>query len=173
MRSFAAFYFILRPVGAFICNLGSLTNVMISNNDPYFLTSVVLALALLLIAICRPYKKTYMNVIDILLLVYVCLFFHLISSCPGFQIHSHFVYTFFVMFSLPLVGFMLFFAHRGLRKVLKMKPFLTLLKKCKFCLQCVVQRSRVNNRFMERPLVPSASYHGNYGAIINTSDMYI
>ena len=48
MRSFAAFYFISRPAIAFIGGIGSLSGVMISNNDPYFLGGVVLALAAIL-----------------------------------------------------------------------------------------------------------------------------
>ena len=111
MRSFAAVYFLLSPVLAFGSGIGSLDLVMISNNDPYFLRSVILAIAAMLIALCRPYKKTYMNVMDILLLVHAILIFHLISAYPGFQEHSHFVYCFFVMSSLPFVGFLLSFAY--------------------------------------------------------------
>ena len=170
MRSFAAFYFFLRPAMVLIEALGNLGDVSISNNDPYFLGSVVPVLFVILLVACRPYKKTYMNVVDTLLLLHMCLFSHLISSCPGFGKHSHFVYTFFVMFSFPFVGLVLFFVYRGLRKLQKMKPFSTLSLKCEFWYQRVVQRLRVNTRFMERPLVHSASYHGNYRAIINTSD---
>ena len=153
---------------AFIGAIGNLNDVMISNNDPYFLQSVVFALAALVIAVCRPYKKTYMNVVDILLLVHSILCFHLISSYQGFQIHSHFVYTFFVMISLPFAGFVSFFVYRCLRKVYKTKAFSAFSKRCKFCYRYfVMPRLCVNSQFMEQPLVQSASYSGSYGSIRN------
>ena len=123
MRSFAAFYFIFSPVLGFSGGIGSLNQLMISNNDPYFLRSIVLAIAAMLIALCRPYKKTYMNVVDILLLVHYILICHLISAYPGFQIQSHFVYCFFIMSSIPFVGFLLSFVYVVFRKALKSKPF--------------------------------------------------
>ena len=168
MRSFGALYFLLSPVLAFGSSIGSLDQVMISNNDPYFLRSVILAIAAMLIALCRPYKKTYMNVVDILLLVHAILIFHLISAYPGFQEHSHFVYCFFVMSSLPLVGFLLSFAYRVLAR--KSKLFSTLSKTCTSWYRYVIQCMPMSTQVTEQPLIDSANY--NYGSIINASQTF-
>ena len=171
MRSFAALYFLLSPVLAFGSGIGSLGEVMVSNNDPYFLRSIVLAIATMLIALCRPYKKTYMNVVDILLLVHATLIFHLISAYPGFQIHSHFVYCFFVMGSLPFVGFLLSFAYRVFRKAGKLKPFPVLSRICTSWYRYVIQCMHMSTQITEQPLIASANIN-NYGSNINASQTF-
>ena len=129
MRSFAGLYFIVRPM-PFIA--GSIVSVfMISNNDPYLPRSVIFIAISLLIALCRPYKKMYMNVLDSLLLAHLGILCHLISSYPGFQYTDNFVYTSLTMTSLPLVCFMLFFIQRAFRKILKSKGFECVFGKCK------------------------------------------
>ena len=106
MRSFAALYFIIRPM-MFATN-SILSVLSISNNDPYLGRSAVFMVTSLVIAICRPYKKMYMNILDALLLAHFALLCHLISSYPGFQYQAPFVITFEVMLVLPFCGFVLF-----------------------------------------------------------------
>jgi hypothetical protein len=125
MRSFAGLYFIVRPL-PFIA--GAIASIfMISNNDPYFPRSIVFIATSLMIALCRPYNKMYMNVLDSLLLAHLAILCHLISSYPGFQSDS-FVYTMLAMIALPFVCFMLFFIHKAFRKIMKSDMF---LRKCK------------------------------------------
>ena len=106
MRSFAALYFIIRPM-IFAAN-SILSVIYVSNNDPYLGRSAVFVITALVIALCRPYKKMYMNVLDALLLAHFGLLCHLISSYPGFQYQAPFVITFEVMLTLPFLGFVLF-----------------------------------------------------------------
>jgi uncharacterized membrane protein YfcA len=105
MRSFAALYFIVRPL-MFVAN-SILSVAYISNNDPYLGRSAVFVVTALVIAICRPYKRMYMNVLDVLLLAHFGLICHLVSSYPGFQYQAPFVITFDVMLVLPFLGFVL------------------------------------------------------------------
>ena len=65
----------------------------ISSNDPYLLWDVIFIATSLVIVLCRPYKKMYMNVLDSLLLAHLGIVCHLISSYPGFQYMDDFVYT--------------------------------------------------------------------------------
>ena len=133
---------------------------------PYFLRSIVIAITTMLIALCRPYKKTYMNVVDIFLLVHVILTLHLISAYPGFQEHSHFVYCFFVMVSLPFVGFLLSFAYRVFRKAQKTKPFSVLSRICTSWYRYVIQCMHLSTQVTEQPLIASANFN-NYGSTVN------
>ena len=103
MRSFAGLYFILRPL-VFIA--GSVASILlISNNDPYFPRSIMFIATALIIALCRPYKKMYMNVLDSLLLAHLAIVCHLISSYPGFQYTDKFVYTAIAMIALQFLVF--------------------------------------------------------------------
>lgn len=115
MRSFAALYFIIRPM-MFATN-SILSVFSISNNDPYLGRSAVFIVTSLVIAICRPYKEMYMNVLDTLLLAHFGLLCHLISSYPGFQYQVPFVITFEVMLALPFLGFVLFVSLKIFQKV--------------------------------------------------------
>ena len=164
MRSFAAFYFIFSPVLGSASGIGSLNQLMISNNDPYFLRSIVLAIAAMLIALCRPYKKTYMNVVDILLLVHYILICHLISAYTGFQIQSHFVYCFLIMISIPFIGFLLSFAYIVFRKAQKS----TLSRMCTTWYHLVIQCMHMNTQIVQQPLFDSANFN-NYGSIIDAA----
>ena len=94
----------------------SLVNV--SNMNPYFPRNIILISASLLIALCRPYKETYMNVLDTLLLAHFGLFCHLVSSYQGFQIqyHASCVYSFEIMLVLPFVGILLGLGLRCIHK---------------------------------------------------------
>ena len=114
MRSFAALYFIVRPL-IFVAN-SILSVAYISNNDPYLGRSVVFVLTALVIAICRPYKRMYMNVLDALLLAHFGLICHLISSYPGFQYQAPFVITFDVMLLLPFLVFIVFVSLKIFQK---------------------------------------------------------
>ena len=114
MRSFAGLYFVLRPTMFVTSSI--LSQVYISQMDPYFSRSLILIAASLLIALCRPYRKTYMTVLDALLLAHFAVFCHLISSYQGFYesiSQASFVFIFEAMLVLPLVAFILFFVWRG------------------------------------------------------------
>ena len=148
MRSFAAFYFILRPM--IFCISKVIILLKISGNDPYLPWNVIFAIAALLIALCRPYKKTYMNILDTVLLIHFGLSCHIISSYPGFKVHSHFVFTFLAMASLPFIGFLLFVFTIGFRKA-RINKLCTM----PFCKPTVT----------EQLLVESANCNSDYGSV--------
>lgn len=171
MRGFAALYFVLRPIIFVAGSVVSLINV--SNMDPYLPRNIIFIVASLLVALCRPYKKTYMNVLDTLLLAHFGLFCHLISSYHGFEIryHSSFVYTFEIVLAAPLVVFLVILAFSCLRKARNSPTF---SQKCKyFCwtMMCDHRRNsekRNDSSSSEQPLIESTHIENNnhsYGAI--------
>lgn len=123
----------------------------------------------LVIALCRPYNKMYMNVLDSLLLAYLGILCHMISSYPGFQITDNFVYTFLVTISLPFACFMLFFIQRGLWKILKSSGFKQFAGRVKTFFRSM-ENTRFTNEnaihpasFIEQPLIDSTC--ASYGTI--------
>ena len=89
MRSFAGLYFVARVL-LFLSNVLAgawpWTSYNIIRLDPYFMRNIVLAIILvLLITLCRPYKKAYMNKIDTLLLIHNGLVCHLVPAEYGFM----------------------------------------------------------------------------------------
>ena len=168
MRSFAGLYFILRPLILIAGVVVSIPVLMISNQDPYFPRSVVFIATSLVIALCRPYKKLYMNVLDSLLLAHLAILCHLISSYPGFQRTNYFVYVSFAMFTLPFICFVLFFIYRAFKKIVKNSGFERFLRKCKvfFLMKIRVTHSSSSTHtdaVIEQPLIDSTC--ANYGTI--------
>ena len=165
MRSFAGLYFIVRPLLFIAGSVASIPVLMISNNDPYFPRSIVFIATSLMIALCRPYKKMYMNVLDSLLLAHLAILCHLISSYPGFQYTDKFVYTAIAMIALPFACFMLFFVHKGFRKT-KGSRF---LRKCKTFLLMKIQvtqhLSSSTHIDSEQPLIDATRSCSSYGTV--------
>ena len=117
MRSFAGLYFVVRLMLFLSNGIGIL--LMVSDNDPFFTRNVILSATLLLVGLCRPYKKTHMIVFDVLLLAHMGLFCHLASSSESFTMQNRFVLCAGLMLCLPFVGFVVVFIVRGLRKIIK------------------------------------------------------
>lgn len=167
MRSFAGLYFIVRPLPFITGPIASI--LMISNNDPYLPRSIVFVATSLVIALCWPYNKMYMNVLDSLLLAHFGLMCHLISSYSGFQYTDNFVYTFLAVVALPFVCFMLFFIQRAFRKILKSSGFERLSGRIKtFFRNMKITRLTNENsmytaHFIEQPLIDSTC--ASYGTI--------
>ena len=130
MRSFAALYFLLRLL---IFTAGPVVTLFkVSNNDPYFPRNAIFVTALLLIAICRPYKKQYMNAMDMLLLALLALVCHLISSYQGFYYHTSFIYMCGIGLTLPFACFVLFLVIKSLKNIRRARAISSLLiQKCK------------------------------------------
>ena len=127
MRSFAAMYFFTRVFVVFTNVIAGL--LMLSNDDIWFPSDIVLSVTAVLVATFRPYKKNYMNVMDTLLFVYLGLMSHLLSAHHGF--HIHFVQTFETMILLPIVCFSLLVAWKAIQRVPKIHAFCTLCHCCR------------------------------------------
>ena len=156
MRSFASLYFILRVTIYFTKGVGAL--LMISNNDPYFIRSIVFTATLVLISLCRPYKETYMNVLDILLLAHLGLLCHLVSSYQGFEIQARFELTVAAMLLLPFAGFILLVSVRVLQSIIKMRCFQAILKKSKQLCRCAFSSTEQVLSALIEPTVTGISY---------------
>ena len=76
MRSFSALYFALRGA-VFMVNTLNINTLYF---EAWFARGLVYSVAALLVALCRPYKKTSMNVLDTLLLSYLATFYYMLSS---------------------------------------------------------------------------------------------
>jgi hypothetical protein len=126
MRSFAGLYFVARVL-LFLSNVLARA-LQISENDPYFMRNIVLAITVLLIVVCRPYKEAYMNKIDTILLIHIGLFCHLVSTEDGFRNERSLAITFEVMIMFPLLCFLIVKSSR-LQKNLKI-----FYQKCKSCI---------------------------------------
>ena len=127
MRSFAGLYFVARLL-LFLSNIMA-AGLHISENDPYFMRNVILVITLLLIAVCRPYKETYMNKVDTILLLHVGLVCHLISVENEFENKKILAITFVLMITPPLLYFILLLIVKssGLQKAK------SIYQKCKSC----------------------------------------
>ena len=170
MRSFAGLYFVARVL-LFLSNTIAIV-LSVSNNDPFFVRGIILTVTALLIALCRPYKKAYMNVFDTILLLHYGLLCHLLSAEAGFSNRKILAITFEVMAMLPLLCCVLYFAGRVLRfkKVLK-----NLMKACRACYQkyksCYGASNvdDLNSPSIQQILVDPASMEINYGSINNAT----
>ena len=128
MRSFAGLYFVTR----FAMFLTNTTAVLldISTFDSYFSRNIVFTVTALMIALCRPYKKTYMNIMDTCLLAYMGIFCHLMSSHYGFRDKAKFMITTEIVILVPLVGFVLFLCVTSLQRVFTKHQFEVVYRKC-------------------------------------------
>ena len=75
MRPFAGFYFILRYI-LIVLHVVSHTVIL----TPLIYASLTLSTSAVVIALTKPYKKEYMNVLDTLLLSLLSGIFHLLST---------------------------------------------------------------------------------------------
>ena len=151
MRSFAGLYFVVRLV-MFLSN--SISSVLlISKNDPYLVRNIIFTITGLLVALCRPYKKTYMNVLDTLLLAHLGILCHFMSSYAGFQDEANFVIAFEVAVALPLAGFVIVFLLQTIQNIVNSRVPPIVFQRCRnFC-------------FKIRSVVGMSASDPNYGSI--------
>ena len=75
MRSFAGFYFILRYLLLII-----ILSLEETSTPQFTIISITFTASAIVIALTRPYKKTYMNIFDTILLSLIGVLFHLLST---------------------------------------------------------------------------------------------
>ena len=118
MRSFAGLYFLIRALGVIIT---AILPPFVYGETTWLFESVLFGGSSLLIAIVRPYKKTYMNIIDALVLFNISLLSALLSMfytsarSPGSTPFSPALMLALVG-SWPIIGFVvafLVFVHRS------------------------------------------------------------
>ena len=169
MRPFAGLYFVVR--GMLFLTDSFAAWLLISNNDPFFGRSVVFMITLLLIAIFRPYKKTYMSILDILLLTHLGVACHLMSSVEAFSVKRNIAVTYYVLMGFPISCFTLVLITKMLKKVTKINNICKLIfQKCnyyyghlKFKVDHFVVRSRSHPAGDNEPLLEPVEVEGEYG----------
>ena len=116
MRSFSGIYFLLRIMVYFAEAISKITLKL----DQHFAQGFVFTIAALLIALSRPYKKTYMNVMDTMLLTYMAIFCYIIASTSNLN-HKppNFLLLMHLMIAVPFVIIFLFIVYRMTHGMLK------------------------------------------------------
>ena len=76
MRIFSSLYFLLRVFESF----GILILYDLADFERWFARGTLFSLTAVTIALCKPYKKSYMNITDALLLSHMALICHILSS---------------------------------------------------------------------------------------------
>ncbi len=100
MRSFSGIYFILRIIVYFAEIISRAT----LNLDQYLTRGFVFSVTALLIALIRPYKKTYMNVVDTVLLSHMATFCYIIASTSILNHKSPILLPLmYMMIALPII----------------------------------------------------------------------
>ena len=145
MRSFSAFYFLLR----FVLVIGVLLIYDFSFLNRWLLRGMFLSAAAILIALCRPYKKMYMTICDTLLLAHMAFICYILSS--NLDRVTYFVQYIQAMIVLPHVVFALAIFMKLMCKLFR------------FCFKTPNQECDVNNsaNSVERQrLIQPVNYYG-------------
>ena len=155
MRSFSGIYFLLWIVIYFA---GIVSKVTL-NLDQYLTRAFVFSISALLIALSRPYKKTYMNVVDSILLSHMATFCYIIAPASNLN-HKPpiFLPLMHVMFAAPFI--IIFFltiyrmTHGLFKKPYRWSSFAT---ECLTCLKTV--RMKLYSSFISQNLtLPEITY---------------
>lgn len=169
MRSFAGLYFVVRLTLFLVGGLGGA--LLISNNDPYLLRNVIFTITGVLVALCRPYRATYMNVLDTLLLAHLGMFCHLMSSYAGFQDRANFVIAFEVMVAIPFAGLLMVILVRVIRRVINSQAPRIMFRRCEslchsVCLRNTHTSAAANDeRVIQRTQIGISASDPHYGSI--------
>ena len=100
MRSFSGLHLVLRIM--IIVPVLLLRSIF--HLEVWFLRGMILSITALLVALCRPYKKMYTNILDAVLLFYLATFCHLLSSNQDCEV-LYFVPIMQVLILTPFVIF--------------------------------------------------------------------
>ena len=164
MRNFSGIYFLLRiiiySVETFTGNRANL------NLDPQFARGFVFSVTALIIALCRPYKRKYMNIMDCILLFHMATFCYMIASITSLN-HKPRIYLILmhVMLAIPFIFIFLITFYRmtcGIfRKRLSQWPP---LPQYSACLKSI--KVKISGSFTSQNLtLPDSAYM--YGTINN------
>ena len=141
------------------------SQVKLSYNDVWFPSDIVLSVTAMLVATVRPYKKTYMNVLDTLLLIHLGLMSHLLSAGHGFPVYVYFAQTFEAVILLPIACFFILGVWRIIQRLRETDAFHLLLLKCQqyrwSITGCTIDSQNLEAEFLcaEQPLLsPSQKY---------------
>ena len=112
-RGLSGLYFLLRIVACFT----ELINRNTIDVDTWLARGLLFSVATLLIALSRPYKKTYMNIVDSVLLFYMTSISYIASSCHESRISGW--QCLHVAIALPFIVFCLIILYRIVKGICK------------------------------------------------------
>ena len=126
MRSFSGIYFLLRIMIYFTVAFSRAT----LNLDPYFARGFIFSVAALIIALYRPYKRKYMNIMDCILLFQLATFCYVIASTTSLNGKpAIFLPMMYVMLAFPFIFIFLLSIYRMTYGILSPLP------QCSACLK--------------------------------------
>ena len=126
-RRFSALYFILRPLVIMIYEF----RVLHVSDHMWYFAVVLFASISVLTAFIKPYKKTYMNVIDTLLLAHLALL--CLTMSTSFENHLILASSEVILLFVPLFVFL---SYHVVNLICKLKRF-AVLKICHGCKCCL------------------------------------
>ena len=160
MRSFSGLYFFLRMMVLFVAVLSYQVGkhfLHVPELDIYSV-GVLLLITTLTMALAKPYKKAYMNYLDVLLLsIFTALYFTVSLS----SIWHHMQVITRVLLVVPLVIFILFVVSKWLKYLVRKFS----LRSAVFNIE-VSQSSVPDTPLVSQSIVQSAStMHSSYGTV--------
>ena len=109
MRSFSGIYFLLRIIVYFAEAFSRVTIKL----DPDFVQGFIFSVAALIIALGRPYKRKYMNIMDCILLFHLATFCYIIASTTSLNDKpAIFLPMMYVMLAFPFMSIFLLAVYR-------------------------------------------------------------
>ena len=134
IRSFSGIYFLLRIIVYFAETFSR----AIIKLDPYFARGFVFSVAALIITLCRPYKRKYINIMDCILLFHMATFCYILASTTNLNKPAIFLPMMYVMLAFPFMSIFLLAVYRMTYGVFR-KCFsqwsLLVLPQCSACLK--------------------------------------
>ena len=157
MRSFSGIYFLLRIIVYCTVTLNHTT----INLDRQLIRGFIFSATALLIVVSRPYKKTYMNVVDSILLSHTASLCYITASTSSLKNKPQFF--------LPMMHLMIAFPFVILLLVTAYKMALGIFKQQMSSMQCFTclktARVKLGNRFFSKAHHNLPLPETTYGAI--------
>ena len=101
--------------------------------DQYLTRGFVFSVTALLVALIRPYKKTYMNVVDTILLSHMAMFCYIIASTNTLNHKSPILLPLmYMMIALPIIITFLLTVSRMTCGILRKVPSVVIICHCMF-----------------------------------------
>ena len=156
MRSFSGMYFLLRIM---IYSAEAISKITL-RLDQHFAQGFVFTIAALLIALSRPYKKSYMNVMDTMLLSHMATLCYIITSTSDLNHKSPiFLPLMHMMIGLPFFIIFLLIVYRMTHGIFKKKPqWASCAVECSTYLKMI--RMKLYGRFVPQNLTLSEVTYG-------------
>ena len=161
MRSFSGIYFLLR----IIIYSAETISMQTLHFNTHFAQGFIFSVAALIVVIFRPYKRTYMNIIDTILLFHIATLCYVMASTSSLSQNRKppiFLPVMHIIFAFPFIIIFLLAGYRMTQGIIQ-KHF-NWWSSSQLCLACLKRaRMKVHGRFVSQNVILSETT--NYGAI--------